>query len=85
MKATEVPCTPSSPPPAVDELDQVLPQGGIFEEIADGVVEEDGVELPRLSGSKTAGSRLTTVSKAPVFCPMSVKARLAVGMEPCPP
>ena len=63
---------------AADELEQALPQLRVGEQVAHGVVEEDGVEL--LAGSprsKTAGSRLTTVSNAPVFSPIRVKARLA--------
>ena len=35
------------PASGVDELDQTLPQGGIFKEIAHRVVQEDGVEPPQ--------------------------------------
>jgi len=40
---------------------------------------------PRLAGSNMLGSRLIVVWNAPLFCPIRVKAWLAMGIEPCPP
>jgi len=54
---------------AVDELDEALPQGRVFERLPTVLLKKTASKRLRLSGWKTAGSLLISVSNAPVWHP----------------
>ena len=69
---------------AGDEFHQAPPQYASVKRLPTVLSRNTASNCLRLSRRKISGSRLTTVSKAPFFLPMSVNAKLAYGIERWP-